>query len=86
MPIADFATANRFYIAAGGGIAIIILFLIWGVGLIKLITSGQESRLQNEYGTEADIKRQKQRKARIVRLLLGAIVIAGLAVIYWFIL
>ena len=43
--------ADRFYLVVGCGIFLLLFFLLWLTFFIKMLFSGQESRLQNIYGT-----------------------------------
>lgn len=66
----------KYYTAMTGGIFLLIFFVIWIFCLARTLLSGQESRLQKEYGTEEDIKKDKrQRKSTALLTLSGVILL-----------
>lgn len=85
MQVVLLTAINRFHITAGCGVLILILFLFWGVDLIKVLLTGQESRLQKEYGSEENRCHQKRRRVKIKRLVVGGFFIVGLIIVYLYV-
>ena len=81
-----FTAANKFYSALAGGIFLLIYFIIWIICLVRTLFSGQESRLQKEYGSDADIKKEKQQKQNVVLLTVSGVFFLCCVLAYIFVL
>jgi len=70
-----FTAETKYYAAMAGGIVLLVFFILWIFGLSRMLMSGQESRLQKEYGTEEDIKRDKKQRRDVVLLAVSGIIL-----------
>ena len=79
-----FTAANKFYSALAGGIFLLVYFIIWIICLVRTLFSGQESRLQKEYGSDADIRKEKRQKQNVVLLTVSGVIFLGCVLAYIF--
>lgn len=85
MNIILFTAANKYYSALAGGIFLLVYFIIWIICLVRTLFSGQESRLQKEYGSDADIRKERQQKQNVVLLTISGVFFLGCVLAYIFV-
>jgi len=81
------STEGTYYISLFCGVVFVVLFLLWAIWLLNIVTHGKENtNLQKMYGHEAEKKKGNDKKKELLCLVLSGILLFCLATLYYMLL